>query len=72
MAQSQAAAKAASLTRLGYTVPAHDAGALVYAVQPGSPAGPVLKVGQIVTAVNGTPTPERLCLRWGPTPLRAG
>lgn len=58
MAQSQAAAKAASLQRLGYTVPEHDAGALVFAVQPGSPAGPVLKVGQIVTAVDGTPTDD--------------
>jgi len=56
MAQSQAAAKAASLTRLGYDVPEHDGGALVFAVQPGSPAAPVLRVGQIVTAVDGTPT----------------
>ncbi len=58
MAQSQAAAKAASLTRLGYAVPEHDAGALVFAVQPGSPAGPHLQVGQIVTAVNGHATAD--------------
>jgi PDZ domain-containing protein len=58
MAQSQAAAKAASLIRLGYRVPDHDAGALVFAVQPGSPSGPVLKVGQIVKAVDGTPTAD--------------
>jgi Lon-like protease len=58
MAQSQAAAKAASLTRLGYDVPEHDAGALVFAVQPGSPAGPHLQVGQIVTAVNGHATAD--------------
>lgn len=58
MAQSQAAAKAASLTWLGYTVTHRDAGALVFAVQPGSPAATALRVGQIVTAVDGTPTAD--------------
>ncbi len=58
MAQSQAAAKAASLTRLGYDVPERDAGALVFAVQPGSPAASALQVGQIVTAVDGTSTAD--------------
>jgi PDZ domain-containing protein len=57
MAQAQAAAKAAAFTRLGYHVPEHDAGTLVFSVVPGSPASPVLRVGQIVTAVDGTPTP---------------
>src|SRR5271165_6488208 len=36
MAQSQSAAKAAALTRLGYTVPEQDAGTLVFSVSPGS------------------------------------
>ncbi len=56
MAQSQAAAKAAALRRLGYAVPEHDAGALIFSVEPGSPAAGVLSVGQIVTAVGAIPT----------------
>jgi Lon-like protease len=58
MAQSQAAAKAAALSRLGYVVGERDAGTLVFAVQPGAPASGVLKVGQIVTAVDGAHTPD--------------
>jgi len=58
MAQSQSAAKAAALRRLGYAVPERDAGALVFAVQPRSPASTVLQVAQIVTAVGPTPTPN--------------
>jgi PDZ domain-containing protein len=58
MAQSQSAAKAAAFTRLGYAVPEHDAGTLIFAVQPGAPASAVLKVGQIVTAVGSVPTPN--------------
>ena len=41
MAQAQSYATAAALSHLGYTVHATDAGALVYAVEPGSPAGRV-------------------------------
>jgi PDZ domain-containing protein len=58
MAQSQQAAKAAAFRRLGYTVPERDVGVLVFSVQPGSPAAPVLSVGQIITAVDGHPTPS--------------
>lgn len=58
MAQAQAAAKAAALRRLGYPVPARNAGTLVFSVVAGSPAASALKVGQIVTAVDGTPTPD--------------
>jgi len=57
MSQAQAAAKAAAFTRLGYHVLEHDVGTLIFGVVPGSPASAVLKVGQIVTAVNGVPTP---------------
>lgn len=57
MAQSQAAAKAVALTRLGYPVTEHATGALIFAVQPGSPASRVLRVGQVVTKVDGIPTP---------------
>lgn len=56
MAQSQDAARAAALSRLGYHVKARNAGTLVFAVVPGSPASTVLSVGQIVTAVDGAST----------------
>ena len=55
MSQAQSQAKAAALTYLGYTVKEQDAGALVFGVAPGSPASRVLKVSQVITAVNGTP-----------------
>jgi PDZ domain-containing protein len=55
MSQAQSEAKAAALTYLGYTVKARDAGALVFGIAPGSPASRVLKVSQVITAVNGTP-----------------
>ncbi len=57
MAQSQAAAKAVALTTLGYHVGSTDAGTLVFSVVPGSPASGALQVAQIVTAVDGRPTP---------------
>jgi hypothetical protein len=56
MSQAQSDATAAALTHLGYTVrrrtPAHWSSAS----PPGSPASHVLKVSQVITAVNGTPT----------------
>jgi len=58
MAQSQSAAKALALQTLGYTVPERDAGTLIFSVQSGSPAASVLSVAQIITAVDGTPTPN--------------
>jgi PDZ domain-containing protein len=58
MAQSQAYAKAAALTRLGHHVGERNVGTVVFAVAPGSPAGPSLSVGEVVTAVGGTPTPD--------------
>ncbi len=56
MEQSQSAAKAAALTRLGYHVGAHPTGVVVFAVVPRSPASKVLSVGQILTAVDGHKT----------------
>ncbi len=53
MSQAQDQAKAAALTYLGYTPKEQNAGALVFGVTPGSPASHVLKVSQVVTAVNG-------------------
>ncbi len=58
MEQSQSAAKAAALTRLGYHVSVRDIGVVVFAVIPGSPAADVLSVGQVVTAVEGHRTPD--------------
>ena len=62
MAQAQSYATAAALSHLGYTVHATDAGALVYAVEPGSPAAGSLRVGQVVTAVGTTSTPTPCAL----------
>lgn len=58
MAQAKAAATTAALRHLGYAVPEHDAGAVVEAVSTGTPAFGVLSVGQVVTAVDGQPTPN--------------
>jgi PDZ domain-containing protein len=54
MSQAQSQAKAAALTYLGYAPKERDAGALVFGIAPGSPASHVLKVSQVITAVNGT------------------
>jgi len=62
MAQAQSFATAAALTHLGYTVHSTNAGALVYGVQPGSPAAKSLKVAQVITAVNGRSTPTDCAL----------
>ncbi len=62
MAQAQSYATAAALTHLGYSVSAHDAGTLVYGTVAGSPAAASLKVAQVITAVNGTPTPTACAL----------
>ncbi len=55
MAQSQAAAKAAALSHLGYPVSETNVGALVFATVPGAPASSVLRVGEIVKTVGSTP-----------------
>lgn len=62
MAQAQSYATAAALTHLGYTVHAQNTGALVYGTAVGSPAGAALRVGQIITAVNGKATPTACAL----------
>ncbi len=62
MAQAQSFATAAALSHLGYVVHSTNAGALVYAVQPGSPADKVLQVAQVITAVGATPTPTDCAL----------
>lgn len=56
MAQAQSFATASALSHLGYTVTSTNAGALVYGVQPHSPAAGTLHVAQVITEVNGHPT----------------
>ena len=55
MADSQMTAKQVALERLGYTVPKAGTGAAVTAVQKGSPAQGKLRVGDVITAVDGQP-----------------
>jgi PDZ domain-containing protein len=55
MADAQQAATVVALDRLGYHVAATPAGALLYALQPGSPAEQTLSVGDVVTALDSTP-----------------
>jgi Lon-like protease len=57
MAQAQSFATAAALSHLGYSVTATNAGSLVYAIEPGSPASKALHVAQVITAVNSVATP---------------
>src|ERR1039457_4022831 len=51
MSQAEADAKTAALRRLGYTVPATAAGAVIFGTFPGTPAYPVLHVGDVVTEI---------------------
>ena len=62
MAQAQTFATAAALSHLGYTVHATNAGALIYGIQPNSPAAGTLHVAQVITGVNGTPTATNCAL----------
>ena len=58
MEESQLTASAVALRQLGYQVPEHDAGVTVYVIDPRSPAWGVLQVGDVITAVDGVPTPN--------------
>lgn len=55
MANSQMTAKRVALERLGYTVPVSGTGAAVIAVQKGSPADGKLRIGDVITGVDGQP-----------------
>jgi PDZ domain-containing protein len=65
MEESQLTAAAVALRQLGYPVPEHDVGATVYVVDPGSPAWNqhALQVGDVVTAIDGVPTPDPAVLQ---------
>jgi PDZ domain-containing protein len=56
MAQSQSDATAAALTDLGEHVSATQTGVLVYGVEGAAATANVLKVGQVITKVDGTAT----------------
>ena len=58
MSQAEAAAKTAALRHLGYTVTAIPSGAVIFGTYPGTPAYPVLNVGDVITAVDGVATPD--------------
>jgi PDZ domain-containing protein len=62
MTQAQSFATSAALTHLGYRVSAHDVGTLVYGVTTGSPAAGTLRVGQVITATDGTATTSQCAL----------
>ncbi len=62
MAQAEAAAKTAALTRLGYPVTSTAVGAVVAGTFAGTPAYPVIDVGDVITAVDGVVTPDALTL----------
>jgi Lon-like protease len=55
MSQAEAAAKTAALVRLGYHVTATAAGAVIFGTFDGTPAASTLQVGDVITAVDGTP-----------------
>ena len=70
MAQAQSFATAAALTHLGYTVTSTERRrARSIGIAPARRRRTMLKVAQVITAVNGTPTPTRL--RAGRRPARA-
>lgn len=54
MYEAQLTAEAVALRQLGYSVPETDAGVVLYALVPGTPAFRSLAVGDVVTAVDGT------------------
>jgi Lon-like protease len=58
MTESQLTAAAVSLRQLGYNVTYHDAGVLIWTIEPGSNAYSVLQIGQVITAVDSIPTPN--------------
>jgi Lon-like protease len=62
MAQAQNFATATALTYLGYTVKSTNAGALIYGIEPNSPASGTLQLGQVIEKVDGTPTPTDCAL----------
>jgi PDZ domain-containing protein len=63
MQESQLTAKAVALRQLGYSVPEHNVGVTIYVIDPNSPAWRSLKVGDVVTSIDGTPILNPLALQ---------
>ena len=72
MSQAEQSAKTAALRHLGYACPATPAGAVIAGTFPGTPAYGVLDVGDVVTAVDGTPTPSAEALTTAAVPVPLG
>lgn len=58
MDESQLTAAAVALRQLGYSVPYHDAGVLVWQTQQGTGAYNTLQVGDVITSLDSIPTPN--------------
>jgi PDZ domain-containing protein len=63
MANARQAATVVALQTLGYDVRAVPDGVIVYQTVPGSPAARRLRVGQVLTALDGTPVPDVAALQ---------
>jgi len=72
MSQAEASAKTAALRHLGYSVTATPVGAVIAGTFDGTPAYGVLNVGDVVTALDGTPTPTALALTQALAPHHSG
>ncbi len=57
MSTAQQAATVVALRELGYKVPVVELGALVYGILPGTPAASALKVGYVISELDGTKVP---------------
>lgn len=63
MEESELTAESVALRQLGYSIPEQDVGVTIYVIDPNSPAWNKLAVGDVVTALDGTPTPNPQALQ---------
>src|SRR5208283_4150459 len=63
MSTAQQAATVVALEQLGYKVPVVALGALIYGILPGSPAASALRVGDVISKVNGFKVSSYLALQ---------
>lgn len=63
MEESELTAEAVALRQLGYSVPERDVGVTVYVIDPGSPAWRALEIGDVITSLDGIPTPNPQALQ---------
>ena len=62
MSTAQQAATVVALQQLGYKVPVVKLGALIYGIVPGAPAAGALRVGDVISRVNGLKVPTWVSL----------